>query len=238
MWNISTWSAKYLVSHHFKCQTWPGRGPNSTTFCGGGALERAFLCLLYSGRSASHNWSSSSSSGYSAGLLTSIGTNVSLSHREIGELCQVSSALSSYYCLETLLLSFVSPNTNKKHASCHRWTLHGPEEPRELYLSTRAFSFDCWSSVHSRSTRCAFSFGIRTSGFPLGSFDSDHLLIVQGFAIIIIQCAACCWASLTSVRIACIKLFNAEYNAPALCCSITVSSSGSSDAPENSYIVW
>jgi len=94
------------------------------------------------------------------------------------------------------------------------------------------------SHVHSRSTCGEFSFGIRTNGFPLASFDSDYLLIVQGFAIWIIQCTASCWASSSSVRMACIKLFTAECNAFAPCSSITVSSFESSGAPEISHIVW
>jgi len=130
------------------------------------------------------------------------------------------------------------PNSNENQASHHLWTLHTPEAPCEVNLSTRVFSLACSSSVHSRSTRCAFSFGIRTSGFPFASFDSDHLLIVQGFAIWIIWCAASGWAFWSSVRLACIKLFTAESSASVPCFSMKVSSSGSSGAPENSHIVW
>jgi len=128
--------------------------------------------------------------------------------------------------------SSVSPNTNEKHASCHLCTLHAPDAPCELYLSTTVFSSACSSSVHSKSKRCGFSFGIRTSGFPFVSIDSDHLLIVQGFKFWIIWCAAACWASSSSVWMACIKLFTVEYSASAQCFSITVSSTGSSGAPE------
>jgi len=31
-WNISIWSAKYFVSHHFTWRTWPGRGQNCNAF--------------------------------------------------------------------------------------------------------------------------------------------------------------------------------------------------------------
>ena len=142
------------------------------------------------------------------------------------------------HCPETSLQSLVSPNTNENHARRHLWTLHAPEAPREVYFSTRVFSCACSSSVHLRSIRCALSFGIRMSGFPLASFDSDDCLIIHGSAIWIIQCAASCWASLSLVQIACIKLFTAEYNASAPCFSYTVSSSEASGAPGNSHIVW
>jgi len=133
--------------------------------------------------------------------------------------------------------SLVSPNTNEKHTRRYLWTLHTPELPREVYLSTRIFSLACSSSFNLRSTRCAFPFAIQTSGFPLLSFNSDHLLIIQGLAIWIIRCAASCWASSSLVRMACIKLLTAEYSALAPCISITVSSSWSSRAPETSHIV-
>jgi len=71
---------------------------------------------------------------------------------------------------------------------------------------------------------------------PLFSIFS-HLVIFKDFAIWIIRCAASCWASSSSVRIAWIKLFTAEYSASAPCFSITVSSTGYSGAPENNLIV-
>jgi len=132
----------------------------------------------------------------------------------------------------------VRPNIYEKHASHHRCTLDAPEARRELYVSTTVFGFACSFLVHSRSTTCAFSFGMRTSCFPLSSFDSDHLMIVQGFAIWMIQCAASCWPCLWSVPIARIKLITADYRASEPCIPITVSSSGSSGAPENSHMVW
>jgi len=156
MWNISTWSAKYLDSHHFKWQTRPGRGQNSTACCGGVALGSAFW-FLCSGMSISLDASSSSGSGDCAGSLASIGRNASLSHREIGESTQVLSGHSSYHCAETSLQSSMSPNTDKKHAGHHLWTLHAPELPCEVYFSTRVIRFACSSSVHSRSMRCALS---------------------------------------------------------------------------------
>jgi len=113
------------------------------------------------------------------------------------------------------LRSMVSPSTNMQHTTHQLLTLNAPEAPREVYLSTRVFSFACSSSVHSRSMRCAFSLVIGISGFPLASFDSNHLLIIPVFAICIIWCATSCWASSISVRIACIKLFTVEYNTSA-----------------------
>jgi len=226
------------VSHHFKWQPWPGSGQNWTAFWGGGARGQSLLLLSGSCRSTSFDASSFSGSGYSAGLLTTIGRNLSLSHRKIGESTQVSSGHSLYHYPETSFWFSMSPNTNEKQASRHQWTLYAPEAPHEVYLSKRVFSFAYSSSVHSRSTRCAFSIGIWTSGFPFASFESDHFLSVQGFAIWIIRWAASYWASLSSVRIACIKLFTTEYSVSVPCISITVSSSGSSGAPENSHIIW
>jgi len=180
---------------------------------------------------ASYDASSSSGPGYSTGALTSIGRYVSLSHRKIEESTQLSSNHSSYHCRETSFRSSVSPDTNENHASRHLCTIHGPEAPHEVYPSTSVFSLACASSVHSRLTRRASSFGIQTWGFQFTIFDSDHLLIVQAVAIWIIQCAASCWASWSSVQMACIKLFTTEYSHSAPCFSITVSSSGSSGAP-------
>jgi len=236
MWNISACSAKNLVSHHFKWRTWPGRGQDSAAFCGG-APGSALSSLACSGRSASLDLSSWLGSGYSAGSLTSIGPNVSLSHPKIEQSTHVLSGHSSYDCPETSLRSSVSPNTNEKHANCNLWTLHAPGAPRKVYLSTRVFSCAWLSSFHSRSMRCAYSFGIQKSGFSLDSSESDHVVIVQGFAIYVIRCAASCWTSSSSVLIGCIKLFTVEYNASAPGFAITVSSSGSSGAPEHSHII-
>jgi len=99
MWNISTWSAKYLVNHHCKWRTWPERGQNSTAFCGC-APGSAFSFLTCSERSGSLDSSSSSGSGYFAGSFTSIGRNVSLRHRKNAESTQVLSAHSWYNCQE------------------------------------------------------------------------------------------------------------------------------------------
>ena len=173
------------MSHHFQCRTWPGRWQNSTAFWGGGAWGKGLLYLLGLCRSASFDCSSSSGSRYSAGALTSIARNVSLSHWKIAESTQVLSGHLLYHllyhCPDTLFRSSLSPNTNENHSSRHLCTLHASEAPCEVYLSTMVFSLACSSSVHSRSTRCAFSFSIRTSGFPFASFDSDHHLIFQGF---------------------------------------------------------
>jgi len=219
MWNISTWSTKYLVSHRFKWWTWPGRGQNSIAFCGGGALGSTFSFLSDSGRSASVESLSWSCSVYSAGSMSSIGRNVCVSHRKVGESTQVSSGYSFYHWPETSLQSSASPNTNVKHAICHLWNLYDPEAPWEVYLSTSIFSLACSSSVHLRSLRCALCFGIGTSGVPSASFDSNHLLIIQGFAICIIWYTAFCWPCWSSVQIACIKIFTVEYNVSALCFS-------------------
>jgi len=237
MWSISTLPANNFVTHHFKWWPWPGRAQITTDFCGRGALGTAFS-YLSSGPSVSLDASSWSGSGYTSSFFASNGKNISHSHRKIGDSNQVSSGHSSCHYPETSLRSSVSPNTNAKHACRHLWNLHAPEAPRELYLSTRVSRCAFFISVHSRSIRCVFSCGIQMSGFPLASFNSDHRLIVHGFAIWIIRCAASCWAYSFLVRTACIKLFTAEYNASAPCVSITVLSSGSSGAPENSHIIW
>jgi len=132
---------------------------------------------------------SSSGLGYTPGPLNSIRRSMSLSHRKIGEPNQVSCGHSSYHCPKTSFRSSVSPNTNEKHASLHLCTLHTPGVPSEVHLSTRVFSLAWPSSVHSRSTRCAFSFGIRTCGIPFASVNADHLLMVHHFAIWITRCA-------------------------------------------------
>jgi len=132
MWSISTRSAKYLVSLHFKWRTWPGWGLNSTTLCGGGALGRACSSLFCSGRSASLDELSLPGSGYNAGSLTGIDRNVSVSHRKIRESTQVSSGDCLFDCLEVSLWSSVSPITNDNQASCHRTTLHAPDAPYEV----------------------------------------------------------------------------------------------------------
>ena len=165
------------------------------------------ISFLSSGRSKSLDGSSSSSSGYCAGSMKSDGRNFSVWYRKIAESTQVLTRHSLDNCPETLLQSSVSPNINKKHVSRHIWTLYAPEAPCEVNISTRVFRFSCSSWVHSRSMRCAFFFGIRTSGFLLASVESDHSLIVQGFAIYIIRCAASYWASSAAALIASIKLF-------------------------------
>jgi len=116
-WNMATWSANHLVSHQFEWWTWAERLQNGTAFRGGGAPGSAFSFLSCRGWSASLISSSLSGSEYSAGFLTSIGRNVSLGHRKIGESTQVSSGHASYHCLETSLRSSVSTNTDEKHAS-------------------------------------------------------------------------------------------------------------------------
>jgi len=107
-------------------------------FCEGGAQVKAGELLRGLCRSTSFDASSLSSSGYSAAALTSIGRYVSLSHRKIGESTRVSSGHSVYHCPEMSFRSSVSPNTNEKHPSRHLWTLHTPEAPCEMYLSTKS----------------------------------------------------------------------------------------------------
>jgi len=138
MWNVSTWSARYLVSYHFTWRTWPVREQNSTAFRGEGAPGSALSILSCSGRSVSLDSSSWSASGYSACSLTSIVRNGWLSKRKIGESTQVLSGHSSYNCPEMSFRSSVSPNTNENHASHHRCTLHAPEAPSEVCLSPRS----------------------------------------------------------------------------------------------------
>jgi len=125
-----------------------------------------------------------------------------------------------------------------KHASSHRDILHAPGAPRELYHSTGAICCTCLASVHSESMRRPFPIHIRSGGFPLLCFNSDHHLLIHGYTMWIMRCAASCLDSLSSVQIVCIKLFPAEYNASARCFLVTVSSSGSSGALKQSHIVW
>jgi len=200
--------------------------------------ESIFMSLSGSGRSASQNLFSLSLLGYSAGSSTTFGSNVTVSPWNIGESTQVLSGYLSYHCPEMWWRYSVSHNSNETPASRHWCTLYAPKALLEVYLCTRAFSCGRWSSIHSRSMRCAFSFCIRTSGLKLASLDSEHLIIIQVFPIFIIRCAASCWASSSSVWIACIKLITAEYVASAPCFPITVLSSGLSGTPENSHSIW
>jgi len=128
------------------------------------------------------------------------------------------------------------PHTNGKQVSGNHWTLHAPEAPHEVYLTTRVFSFACSFPIPSRWRRCELLFGIRTCGIPLPSFHSVHLLFMKALAIGIILCSTSSWASSSSVPIACIQLFTAESNSWAPCLYITVSSSGLSGTPESSHI--
>jgi len=156
--------------------------------------------------------------------------------RKVGDFTEVLSGHSLCNCPESSVRSSVSPNTNMKHASHHSWTLRAPEAPHEVYFTTRVFKCAGSSSVHCKSRRCAISFGIRTSGFPLDCFDYEHPLIVHGFVNWIIRYAASCWASSSLVWIACINLFTAESNASAPCFSITLLSSESSGPPETAIL--
>jgi len=230
--NISTVSAKYFVSHHFRRRTWLGRGHNSMVFCGGGELGRALSIFSCSRRSVCLDASSWSWLGYSEGSLKSNGRNLSLSLDKLAELTHFLSVYSSYQCPESSLRFSVSPYDIDQPASCHLWTLHSPEAPHEVYRATRVLSFAWLSSVHCRSMRGAFTFSIQTNGITLACVDSNHLLIIQGFAICIIRCSASCVTPLSSVQIAVIKLFTAEHHPSAPCSSITVLSSESFGAPE------
>jgi len=103
--------------------------------------------------------------------------------RKMGDSTQVWSCHSSCHSPEPSLRASTSPNANRKHASRHLWTLHAPEVPRIVYLSTRVFWCACFSWGPLISMRCAFSFRTRVSGIPLAGFNSDHRLFVHGFAI-------------------------------------------------------
>jgi hypothetical protein len=196
MKNIFHQSTKNIVSHHIKWPICTWRGLNSIAFWGGGgARGKVLLRISGSYRKASVDNSSLLGSWYSAESLKSIGWNVAVNQQKIGDSTQESSGHLLYHCPDMSFCSSLSPNTNEKHVMCHQWTLHTLEAPREVYLSTSVLSLACSTAFHSRSTRCASSFGIRTSGFPFARFDSDHLLLVQRIGIWIIHCAACCWAS-------------------------------------------
>jgi hypothetical protein len=174
---ISTWSTKYMVSHHYKWRRWPGRGHHRTACCDRGALGRALSWLPGSRRCGSLDTSSSSDLGYSPWSLTSTGRDVSHRHRSTGVSIKVSGGHSLYHCPDMSLWFDVAPNTTGKHVGRRRWTLHAPKAPPEVYLSSRPFSLVCSSSCHWRSMWCAISFGIGTSGFPFACFYLDHHLI-------------------------------------------------------------
>jgi len=171
-------------------------------------------------------------------MLIRIGRYVSLSHWRFEVSMRVASRHSLYYCLAQSLQSAVTSNTNQVHACCDLWTLLAPQALCEVYLHTRVFGFLCFFSVHTRSTRCAFSFGKRPSCIPFISFSSAHLFIDQCFAIRVIQCVTSCWTISSFVLIAWINQFTVEWSACALSSSIALSSSGSLDWPDSSHIVW
>jgi hypothetical protein len=80
-------------------------------------------------QTASFDVSSSSGLGHSAGVLRSVGRNVSLRHRKLGEISEPLSGHSLYHAHETSFGSSLSPNPTEKHASCHLCTLHVAEAP-------------------------------------------------------------------------------------------------------------
>jgi len=102
------------------------------------------------------------------------------------------------------------PQTNHEHGTNYLWTMNASQAPHEVYLSTSIFRFASMTSVHLREHRHPSLFGIWMSGFWLAGFNYGRLINVQGVAICIIWCTVFCWASSTSVWIACIKLFTAE----------------------------
>jgi len=113
MWKISTWSTKYLVSHHIQWWTWPSSKQHRNALCVGGALASAFWGVSWSRRSAWLDESDWSGSGCSAGSLIIIARNISLSHQAIRESTQVLSSQYLYNCPKTLLQLLLSPKTNK-----------------------------------------------------------------------------------------------------------------------------
>jgi len=150
MWNIFTWSIKYLVSYHYKWWTWPGRGQLSTAFWEEDVLGCSFSFLPCSGRSAFVYVSSWSWSAYSVSSFTCIDRNIPHKNGLIRESTQVSSGQLLFYWPEPSFHSSASPNTNKTLASYHPWTLHAAEVPWEVYLSSRVFGFAWLSCIHLR----------------------------------------------------------------------------------------
>jgi len=121
-----------------------------------------------------------------------------------------------------------SPSVNHP---CSWFTLCGVSSPS-------IFTFARSSVVHMRSTMCVFSSISWDKCTPLASFESDHRMIIQSFAVYFIWCVTFFCISWSSVLMACIKPFTAEYSACALCIAIKVSFFGSSGTPEECHIVW
>jgi len=175
--------------------------------------------------------------GCCTGSLISICTNIASIQQKPRESMQLLSGQFLYHRPYMSLLSSVSPNTSQEYAFCHQWTLHAPEAPCEVYHSTWVVSFACWSKVHARPTRCEFFSSIQIVIYRFVRFDSDHLLMIESFAICIICCTAFCWNSSSSVWMAFTTPFTVEYSASVLCFSISVSFSGCWGTPENSHII-
>jgi hypothetical protein len=166
MWNIPIWSANYFVCHYFIWRTEPPSRLNCTALCGGEALWRRFLCDTCSRKvlvliRCLHPLS------YSPLLCWQAVTDRTLSAiKKLENLHKSRADIHGTIDQNCHLLTSVSPNTNWWLARNHWRTLHAPEVPCEVYLSTRAFICSWWSSAHSRSMRGASSICIWTSDFP------------------------------------------------------------------------
>jgi len=166
MWNISTGSAKYLSSHHFKCQSWPEKGKKSSACCEGGAPRTQ--CSYVSGleRITSLEVSSSSGSEYSVWSLIRTGWNGSLCCRKIGQGTKVLSGHSQYNHPEMLSQQWLSPKSYEQHDSYQVRTSHAPKAWCNMYHSIHivhlvgSFSVDLWL------TWCSFRFRMSINGFP------------------------------------------------------------------------
>jgi len=102
MRNVSTRSAKVLLSHCFSWRTWPGTAIMSTAFGREGTLGSAWSPYSYSWRNTSHNASGWSRSGYFSLSLITIGRNASVKHRIVIESTQVWCGHFSYHFPEPL----------------------------------------------------------------------------------------------------------------------------------------
>jgi len=211
IWKISTSSATYYVIHHFKWRTSPRRGENCTALCGGGALGRAFLSLSCSGGECLSEWVVFVKFWDTLQVHSEALAEISIS--AIGKLANppkyqvpilriiVQKCQRDQLCLPTLTKNMHAAIDKPSMLPMHQVKCISPPGPACL-LACSHFTQNQWG-VHSTLVSALVV-------FRSVSFDCDHLLIVQGFPIWIIRCAACRWAASSSDQIECIKYFTAN----------------------------
>jgi len=173
-----------------------------------------------------------SGSGYSTELCTIIQRNDTLSHPNIAEATHELCHHSLYDCPEKSFWFLVTTDTDIQHANRLLSTLNSSEAHSAVYITTIVISCAFSYLVNLGWTRCTFPIHIHIRDCSFPSFHTKHLLDIQCSTIGIMQYPTSWSASLSSIQMVCIKLFEAEYCACALQICVTVSYSGYSVASE------